>query len=119
MQAVLAAFIRDGHLARHVRKMRAIYAERREAVLAGLRAMDDVFEVIPSEAGMHLAARIRDPARAARVMARVREFAPGAQATSEYAMGPVAPAVAFGYGVIDADEIRSALEALRHQLRAE
>ena len=45
--------------------------------------------------------------------------APGAQATSEYAMGPVAPAVAFGYGVIDADEIRSALEALRHQLRAE
>jgi GntR family transcriptional regulator/MocR family aminotransferase len=35
-QAVLASFIAEGHLARHVRRMRAEYAARREALLEGL-----------------------------------------------------------------------------------
>jgi len=116
-QSVLAAFIGDGHMARHVRKMRGIYAPRREALLAGLAAMPDWFDIIPSEAGMHLAARIRDPSAAARVMAAVREHAPGAQSIAEYAMAPPAvPAVTFGYGVIDAEEIRLRMTALRRAL---
>src|SRR5207253_1939607 len=35
-QTVLAAFIREGHLARHVRRMRMLYGERRQALLDGL-----------------------------------------------------------------------------------
>ena len=35
-QGVLAAFIQDGHLARHLRKTRAIYDERRQAFLVGV-----------------------------------------------------------------------------------
>lgn len=116
-QSVLAAFIRDGHMARHVRKMRGIYASRREALLEGLASMPQWFDIIPSEAGMHLAARIGDPSQAARVMSLVREHAPGAQSTAEYAMAtPEVPAVTFGYGVIDAEEIRARLAALRRAL---
>lgn len=116
-QTVLAHFIRDGHMARHVRKMRSIYAERRHALEEGLASLAPWLAPIPSEAGMHMAARLRDPSQASRILACVREHAPGAQATAEYAMAPLDdPAVVFGYGVIDADEIRVRMAALRRAL---
>lgn len=117
-QSVLAAFIRDGHLARHVRRMRGVYAQRREVLLAGIECdLGAWLEPIPCEAGLHLAARIRDPAQADRVIAKARQHAPGAQSIAEYAALPVpAPALVFGYGVIDAEEIAPALRRLRRAL---
>jgi GntR family transcriptional regulator/MocR family aminotransferase len=54
-QAVLADFITEGHFARHVRRMRALYAERQQTLLkAGLSELNDLLEIEPSEAGMHL-----------------------------------------------------------------
>jgi GntR family transcriptional regulator/MocR family aminotransferase len=118
-QSVLAAFIRDGHLARHVRRMRSIYAERREALLAGLRReLHAWLEPIPSEAGLHLAARIRTPARAPKIMRAAQRFLPGAESTANYAMTrEIEPALAFGYGVIDAAEIAAALGKMRRALQ--
>lgn len=117
-QSVLAAFIRDGHLARHVRRMRAVYAPRREALLAALDAeLAPWLRSIPSEAGMHLAARIRDPALAPAILARLPRHMPGAQSIAEYAMhAPEQPAITFGYGVIDAAEIRPATRAFARDL---
>ena len=119
-QSVLAAFIRDGHLARHVRHMRPIYAERREALLHGLRRdLSEWLEIIPSEAGLHLAARIRQPAQTAAILEAMRRCTPGAQTTADYAMLPGAPwALTFGYGVIDAEEITRALKRMRRALLA-
>src|SRR4029078_4760862 len=41
-QAVLADFINEGHFARHIRRMRAIYAERQDVLISAfqLRAGD-------------------------------------------------------------------------------
>src|SRR5262249_51928163 len=66
-QDTLAAFIAEGHLARHIRKMRKIYGERHAALLRALaRHCGDRLRPIPSLAGVHLAAEIigPDPARA-------------------------------------------------------
>lgn len=118
-QSVLAAFIRDGHLARHVRRMRPVYAARREALLAGLtRELAPWLQPIPSEAGLHLAARIRDPAQADRIIAKTRQYAPGAQSIAEYASAPRPdqPGLVFGFGVIDEEEIAPALQQLRRAL---
>src|SRR5919106_1464932 len=55
-QAVMADFIREGHFARHIRKMRPIYAERRRVLVGELeRELGDQLEVMGDEAGMHLA----------------------------------------------------------------
>ncbi len=55
-QDTLAAFIAEGHLARHVRRMQAVYAQRRDAVLHGVqRHFSGVLEPLPSLAGLHLA----------------------------------------------------------------
>jgi GntR family transcriptional regulator/MocR family aminotransferase len=118
-QSALAAFIRDGHLARHVRHMRPIYAARRETLLDGLHSeLGEWLEPIPSEAGLHLAARLRDPAAASRLLPVVLRHAPGAESTADYAMTRrVEPAVTFGYGVIDVAEIAAALARMRRALR--
>jgi GntR family transcriptional regulator/MocR family aminotransferase len=56
-QAVLTDFIREGHFARHIRRMRMLYAERRAALIRAISLnLGDTFEVIGSEAGMHLVA---------------------------------------------------------------
>jgi GntR family transcriptional regulator/MocR family aminotransferase len=117
-QAVLAAFIRDGHLARHVRRMRGVYAQRRAALLDGIaRELSVWLEPIPSEAGLHLAARVRDPAQATRVIALARQHLPGAIAAADYAMTPSGvPAVVIGFGVADEDAIAPALRRLRGAL---
>jgi GntR family transcriptional regulator/MocR family aminotransferase len=53
-QGVLAAFIQEGHLARHLRKTRAIYDERRRAFLEEARILADVLELGPARAGLHV-----------------------------------------------------------------
>jgi GntR family transcriptional regulator/MocR family aminotransferase len=117
MQYVLASFIRDGHMARHIRKMHGIYAARRTALFEGLATLAPWLAPIPSEAGMHTSARLRDPASATRFFVLMRNHAPGAQSIAEYAMAPLeTPGVVFGYGVIDPDDIHTYLGALRHAL---
>ncbi len=115
-QSVLAAFIREGHLARHVRRMQPIYLERRQALLQGLASdLSPWLAPIPGEAGLHLCARIRQPAHAKRIMELAREHLPGCQSTAEYAMGTLqAPALIVGYGVMDAADIGTALRRLRN-----
>ena len=54
-QAVLTDFIEEGHFATHIRKMRALYAERQAALVAAAKSeLDGFFEVPPDEAGMNL-----------------------------------------------------------------
>jgi GntR family transcriptional regulator/MocR family aminotransferase len=56
-QDALASFISEGHMARHVRKMRKLYAERRELMMSGLQAhFSPWLEPIPASGGMHLTA---------------------------------------------------------------
>ena len=59
-QAVLADFIDGGHFTRHIRRMRTLYHERQEAlVAAAAHELDDVLELAPSDAGMHLVGWLR------------------------------------------------------------
>jgi GntR family transcriptional regulator/MocR family aminotransferase len=54
-QAALADFIDAGHFARHVRRTRALYAERQAALVGAVRrTLGGLLEVTPAEAGMHL-----------------------------------------------------------------
>ncbi len=54
-QAVLADFIAEGHFARHVRRMRTLYAGRQNALVEAARGeLGGLLDVGPAEAGMHL-----------------------------------------------------------------
>ena len=67
-QAVAADFIREGHFARHLRRTRALYRERRRALVDAIRSqLGEQLEVRGDEAGMHLVATL---SRAAEAIAR-------------------------------------------------
>lgn len=56
-QPALAAFIAEGHFAAHVRRMRALYQARQQALLAAAeRRLGGLLLLRPDEAGMHLLA---------------------------------------------------------------
>ncbi len=58
-QAVLADFILEGHFARHVHRMRAAYAVRRQALEVALqRTCGDRFRIHPSAGGLQIVAGI-------------------------------------------------------------
>src|SRR6266566_6724711 len=54
-QSVLAAFINEGHFARHIRRMRLLYSER-QAALVNLveQELAGLLDIQPAAAGMHL-----------------------------------------------------------------
>ena len=56
-QAVLAVFIREGHFGRHVRRMRILYASRREALRQAIQEQIPSLQIEPGgNAGLHLVA---------------------------------------------------------------
>jgi GntR family transcriptional regulator/MocR family aminotransferase len=118
-QDTLAAFIAEGHLARHVRKMRRVYGERRALLLQALdRYFGDRLEPIPADTGLHLAARLRAPLRADALAARAADSGIRIQSLDRYATRkPVPNGLAFGFGMIGADRIDEAIRRLARAVR--
>ena len=59
-QAVVAAFMEEGHFAAHIRRMREMYRGQRDALVAALRRrLGDHLIVDPPDQGMHLVAYTR------------------------------------------------------------
>jgi GntR family transcriptional regulator / MocR family aminotransferase len=55
LQAVLADFIREGHLALHIRRMRRLYLERHDILVSEIRRqLGRGFEIVTGNAGTHL-----------------------------------------------------------------
>jgi GntR family transcriptional regulator/MocR family aminotransferase len=85
-EMALADFLAEGHFARHVRRMRALYAERRAALAAAVKAVaGERLRVAPGVGGLHLLARLPDGEDAAAVATRALAagLAPAALAAFE------------------------------------
>ena len=113
-QTTLAAFIAEGHLARHVRRMRRIYGERRRALLEGVaEAPEGWLTPYPSAAGLHLSLRLPEGADPRALLSAAAELGVGAYPLSQFSLGGVAPAgVALGYGALAEDDVRLGARAL-------
>ncbi|MCA0174881.1 MAG: PLP-dependent aminotransferase family protein [Proteobacteria bacterium] len=114
VQQTLAAFMAEGHLARHVRKMRGLYAQRRAALLQGLASDCGAWlSALPGEAGLHLAARTAPQVDADRLVERARAEGIGVSSIARYGTAPQVPAgLLFGFGAITPAAIRAGLARL-------
>jgi GntR family transcriptional regulator/MocR family aminotransferase len=113
-QAVLADFIADGHFARHVRRMRMLYEERRDALLhmAG-EMVGDRLALAPAEAGMHVVARLPGDVEDRVVSAAARELGVDAPALSLYALEPLGHGgLVLGYAGFTPRALRQAMRRL-------
>jgi GntR family transcriptional regulator/MocR family aminotransferase len=113
-QGIVAEFLSEGHFARHVRRMRALYQERQEVLVALLqRDLSGVVEAAPAEAGMHLVAWL--PKGASDVRASAAAAANGiiAPAISGYSMRyRTRPALLLGYACVSPRQAREAVRRL-------
>lgn len=113
LQAALARFLEEGLLARHVRKAAKVYAARRDLLLAGLS--DLPLEVVPSTAGLHLAAFLPDgapPWAGDEIASRAWEHGIGVEPLATYTVEPHRPGLVFGYGAAVTESIRPGLRVL-------
>jgi GntR family transcriptional regulator / MocR family aminotransferase len=86
-QAIVTAFITEGHFARHIQRMRKLYAERRDATAAGLEGVLGKHMKIDSQpGGMHLILRLRGRRSDRRLAASMREEGLFADVLSEWMM---------------------------------
>jgi GntR family transcriptional regulator/MocR family aminotransferase len=118
-QGALAEFLAEGHHAAHVRRATRIYRERRDLVVAGLAELDDVLEVVPSVAGLHIAARFRDESAHDRAVVR-RAAQRGVRVealTDHHRDQPARPGLAIGFGGLEAEAIPDAMSHLREAVR--
>ncbi|MDB5709256.1 MAG: bacterial regulatory s, gntR family protein [Sphingomonas bacterium] len=117
-QATLAMFIAEGHLARHIRRMRPLYAARRNALEERAAAhWGDLLHVLPGNAGLHLSLSIVDADMAVPIFALAARFLPGALPLSSYAVGDVPPGLCIGYGGVEVDQIAGAVRAMGDAMR--
>jgi GntR family transcriptional regulator/MocR family aminotransferase len=119
-QAVLAEFLGEGHFARHLRRMRGIYAGRRRALEAALlRDLGDTVRIVGDRAGMHLVAMLppgtRDHDIAVRAARRGISVIP---LSCCYGGRRSQPGLVLGYGSTPEDAIPEAVRRLASVLRA-
>ena len=114
VQAALCDFLREGHFARHLRRMNAAYAERRRVLVAEL---GDAVEIAGDRAGMHLVLLLPrgadDHAIAIRAAKRGVSVIP---LSTCFARKP-RPGLVLGYGAAREGEIADAVRRLRQAMR--
>ncbi|HEX4962555.1 MAG TPA: PLP-dependent aminotransferase family protein [Thermoanaerobaculia bacterium] len=118
-QAVLTDFLAEGHFARHLRRMRLLYRERRGALVEALqRELGVEVQVIGERAGMHLTAILGPGARDLRISEQAAHQGLWAMPLSScYLSEPTRSGLVLGYGGTGIPEIRDGVRRLGSLLR--
>jgi GntR family transcriptional regulator / MocR family aminotransferase len=117
--SVLADFLDQGHFARHVRRTRQIYRDRRSALVAALREQDaGALEVLGVQAGTHLVATLPPGVNDVEVCERAAALGMNVMPLSSCYLGkPDRQGLVLGYGGVAVEEIPEAVSRLRGALR--
>lgn len=118
VQASVAGFIAEGHLVRHVRRMREIYRRRRATLIEALtRELAPWLEPVPSFYGLHVTAIARPGIDAEGAAAAARVAGVSVHTLARYFLGePDRAGIVFGYGVADLAQIVHGVRKLRESL---
>jgi GntR family transcriptional regulator/MocR family aminotransferase len=114
-QAVLADFIGEGHFARHLRRMRIIYADRRRALEAALaRELGAAVRVVGERSGMHLVVVLPRGSHDREIAVRAaRSGISVVPLSSCYSGRAKEPGLVLGYGSTRTSEMAEAVRTLK------
>lgn len=120
-QAVLADFISEGHFTRHIRRMRSVYAERQDALIAALhREAGDLLEVARTDAGIHVIGFLPDHVDDRAVAAAAAALDLVAHPLSVFFLGEAERAqrgLVLGYGAYSVRQLREGASKLTTALK--
>jgi len=117
-QEVLAEFIGEGHFARHIRRMRVLYRERRSALVDSIsQELGSRVEVLGGEAGMHLTVTLPGETRDLEIAERAARQNLWLWPLSPYYAGKTSRSgFVLGFGGTRVEEIPPAVNILRKLL---
>jgi GntR family transcriptional regulator/MocR family aminotransferase len=117
-QAIVATFIAEGHFARHIQRMRKLYAERREATQAGLQnVLGRHVRIDTLPGGMHLILRLPGQRSDRRLVARLREEGLYAEALRDWSIDGACADPALLVNFTNIDSVGTAEKFARRMLK--
>jgi GntR family transcriptional regulator/MocR family aminotransferase len=118
VQAAVARFILDGHLARHIRRVRRIYRDRRELLLELLdQRLGQQLRVIPSFYGMHIAALAGRKTDCDAISRALSARGILIHSLDRYFVGPPTQSgFVIAYAAADSHQLRLAVDALADEI---
>jgi GntR family transcriptional regulator/MocR family aminotransferase len=118
-QAILAEFISEGHLERHIRQTRRLYQERQEALVGGIRReLGDILEGSASDAGMYMVAWLPTGSSDTTAARAAADRGVDVMPLSAFYLRPsTRSGLVLGYGAYTVAEISEAVKKLAWALR--
>jgi GntR family transcriptional regulator/MocR family aminotransferase len=114
MQPVMAAFLSEGHLARHVRNMRQLYKARHDAFTAAInRHLGRAFEIVPAELGLSLTVLCRNVRDDVKLANQARACGlPAFPLSSAHVATPPVPGLLLGLAAVPEEQADAAFARL-------
>ena len=118
IQMAVGAFVSDGQLARHIRRVRRIYRDRRDRLLALCQQrLGSAFTVVPSFYGMHVSVIARARIDCEAVSDALAQRRIMIHSLARYYLGPPDRAgFVIGYAATDLPTLATALDALADEV---
>ena len=113
-QQVLTDFIEQGHLDRHIRKMRSLYDLRRQALVQALKAnFGEKAKILGEKAGLHLMVRLQTHLTDEEIIQRAARVGVGMMsAQPSYLNANCAGEFIFGYSELTQQQIQQGISRL-------
>jgi GntR family transcriptional regulator/MocR family aminotransferase len=113
-QRALTDFINEGHLERHLRRMRTLYEKRRQALVRAIEThFADRVTILGENAGMHLMIKLRSRLSDEEVVERARGCGVGIVNARLYYLGGAGRGeFVFGYAALSERRIREGIRRL-------
>lgn len=115
-QAVVTAFFEDGYFATHLKRMRAVYQERYEALMcAAGKYLSGAILMRPCRGGLHAIAYLQGKISDTEVSAALRKFGIDCPALSAFGAPRGTPAaLVLGFGAYTVEAIEHACKRMSH-----
>jgi GntR family transcriptional regulator/MocR family aminotransferase len=119
-QAIVSDFIREGHFAAHIRRMRRLYQERHLALLGAARErLSDWLDIVPAHTGMHAVAWLKGTIDAGLVSAAATAAGITATPVSRFAVEPIGKeGIVLGFGAFTPTQIETGVRGLEQVFRS-
>lgn len=113
-QMILAAFISEGHYARHVRRVRKACHERQRVMIEAIQSyLPEIILAEPFDSGIHIVCWLADGIEESYMIEHCRRAGLGAQPLSRYCQTkPTKQAILFGFAAHSPSEIVDGIKKL-------
>jgi GntR family transcriptional regulator/MocR family aminotransferase len=114
-QQVLTEFIEQGHLERHIRKMRSIYDQRRQVLVQALHShFGEKATVFGDKAGLHVMVHLQTHLSENEIIERAQQVGVGMMSASTQYLKPTSKnEFIFGYGELDEQQLVEGVRRLK------